>query len=705
MSYDGFYGELSTRGTVNDILSQAKNIKASIEASEAEVAADTSDVDWKHAEVTLKADQVQTDANLVSTKAQEVTLKADQVQTDANLVSTKAQEVQGNADYVAGIASKGSLAVIDDAAGLGDTGVMWSADKSRKELGGIDTLRQDLANSDKGAAMVGIREGGTVAEALTLLLGQRIYVQQFEQLGAVDDTAAIQAAIDYAASIGGGDVWFQRGRSYTKSAAINVNASNIHLFMPPGSSITELGNGYNGIVFGGGLANIGVHGLKMIGMTSGLQSSFGYAVLTLEGCENVTIRGCDFAGYTGGYGALVNNKNVLVTDCKFDKMHYINDIESGGYGILAEACQGLKITGNYFAQGVERHHIYVGRNVLNLSALSLDIIISGNTFIGENKEFYKTGYELLCKVMASQNVTITGNTFRGGCGHVWLTDTALQGHDEPYPDNITITGNSFFGVYKGDSIQPGCVVSTAAFLVNCVIANNVMSGNNAKAVIKLSRGLNIVVANNIISNTAAGHGISSEAGIQKLTCYGNKIQVPSDSRGIYINATTTENSPELVIRDNEVTGGLLGIYSRRADDAIIRGNIIKNVVDTAIRIFDGNFAGEVSGNVIISANVGVILVSTDFAWVYGNRMTAITGQRVALTGGGWAVQPVGDSTAAVLNQKKKAYTAFAAAPTTGSWQKGDIAEVVSPEAGGYLGYVCVIAGSPGTWNGYGAVQA
>ena len=124
MSYDGFYGELSTRGTVSELLNQANGIKVSIGASEAAVAADTSEVGWKHAEVTLKAaqvqtnanlvstkaqevalnaSQVQTDANLVSTKAQEVTLNAAQVQTDANLVSTKAQEVQDNSDYVAGI--------------------------------------------------------------------------------------------------------------------------------------------------------------------------------------------------------------------------------------------------------------------------------------------------------------------------------------------------------------------------------------------------------------------------------------------------------------------------------------------------------------------------------------------------------------------------------------------------------------------------
>lgn len=136
MSYDGFYGNLSTRGTVSELLNQANSIKVSIEASAAEVAADTLGVDWKHEDVTIKAAQVQTDANLVSTKAQDVTLKAIQVQANATLVETKAQEVQDNSDYVAGIVADYSPVVIDDAAGLGDTNKTWSADKSSKEIAG-----------------------------------------------------------------------------------------------------------------------------------------------------------------------------------------------------------------------------------------------------------------------------------------------------------------------------------------------------------------------------------------------------------------------------------------------------------------------------------------------------------------------------------------------------------------------------------------
>lgn len=45
-----------------------------------------------------------------------------------------------------------------------------------------------------------------------------------------------------------------------------------------------------------------------------------------------------------------------------------------------------------------------------------------------------------------------------------------------------------------------------------------------------------------------------------------------------------------------------------------------------------------------------------------------------------------------------------AAPTTGTWLLGDIVYNSSPSAGGYVGWVCTTAGSPGTWKTFGAIS-
>ena len=45
------------------------------------------------------------------------------------------------------------------------------------------------------------------------------------------------------------------------------------------------------------------------------------------------------------------------------------------------------------------------------------------------------------------------------------------------------------------------------------------------------------------------------------------------------------------------------------------------------------------------------------------------------------------------------------APTTGSNNIGDIVYNNNPEAGGWMGWVCIVSGTPGTWNRFGKIEA
>jgi hypothetical protein len=44
-------------------------------------------------------------------------------------------------------------------------------------------------------------------------------------------------------------------------------------------------------------------------------------------------------------------------------------------------------------------------------------------------------------------------------------------------------------------------------------------------------------------------------------------------------------------------------------------------------------------------------------------------------------------------------------PSTGAWRRDMIFMNTEPSAGGYIGWVCVSSGTPGTWKGFGAIQA
>jgi len=51
------------------------------------------------------------------------------------------------------------------------------------------------------------------------------------------------------------------------------------------------------------------------------------------------------------------------------------------------------------------------------------------------------------------------------------------------------------------------------------------------------------------------------------------------------------------------------------------------------------------------------------------------------------------------------HTSGAAAPTTGAWGRGEIVWNQNASAGGFAGWICVAAGTPGTWKQFGAIEA
>jgi hypothetical protein len=68
-----------------------------------------------------------------------------------------------------------------------------------------------------------------------------------------------------------------------------------------------------------------------------------------------------------------------------------------------------------------------------------------------------------------------------------------------------------------------------------------------------------------------------------------------------------------------------------------------------------------------------------------------------------AAQPAADVAVAPL--AGLSITSGTAAPTTGTWARGDIRFNSAPSAAGTAGWVCVTAGSPGTWKAMGNLAA
>jgi len=65
-----------------------------------------------------------------------------------------------------------------------------------------------------------------------------------------------------------------------------------------------------------------------------------------------------------------------------------------------------------------------------------------------------------------------------------------------------------------------------------------------------------------------------------------------------------------------------------------------------------------------------------------------------------------NKTIAIANNGAYHYIGWASAtPTTGTYKVGDILFNSSPSAGGFIGWTCVTAGTPGVWKTFGVISA
>lgn len=177
----------------------------------------------------------------------------------------------------------------------------------------------------------------------------------------------------------------------------------------------------------------------------------------------------------------------------------------------------------------------------------------------------------------------------------------------------------------------------------------------------------------------------------------------------------------------EILGNYIGIEGT-GTNGIGMSNAISNTQNAGNRII-GNYILAYSGstlgygirasgaqaiNNIISANTIRGCSTADIRCLDGASATDIITNNTCLSGitngiyGGLVVADnIGTST--VLYQRavqrsrigKMQMTYDQDVPTTGTWARGDICWNTTPSAGGAVGWVCVTAGTPGTWKIFG----
>lgn len=70
-----------------------------------------------------------------------------------------------------------------------------------------------------------------------------------------------------------------------------------------------------------------------------------------------------------------------------------------------------------------------------------------------------------------------------------------------------------------------------------------------------------------------------------------------------------------------------------------------------------------------------------------------------------ALEAVVDTTNSKIVLNTNSISFDSAAPTTGDWIQGDIVFNTGASASGFVGWVCITSGTPGTWKTFGVVSA
>ena len=279
------------------------------------------------------------------------------------------------------------------------------------------------------------------------------------------------------------------------------------------------------------------------------------------------------------------------------------------------------------------------------------------------------GQAVITKITQNNIVYAAGGN---GTGNKYAIDIlATTG----FTETVHIFENSIYGFEI-------CInVDQATYIT---IGSNDLSGSvKVIAFVTSSGGYNIV--NNYIEASGSGTGIfgasqGSET-IETRTNIQNNyfIGTATAAIGIQLNTAVATYQWNATIRDNTFTGFATNdILFYASGKSIIDNNRCMSTTPT-----NSVYIGEVLGSPVILTNnffrkalyIDVLANFTDGKLILQNNVESNSFQS----------------------------THQAAAPSTGTWRVGDIVYNNAPASAGYVGFVCTVAGTPGTWKSFGLI--
>ena len=392
--------------------------------------------------------------------------------------------------------------------------------------------------------------------------------------------------------------------------------------------------------------------------------------------ENITMqRGADSTGAEGLIVRFV--KNLQVKNLQVFNVDGEQQTLTSVPGVSITAANNISIQGNIrvpqaievvSGNGIELD-VDISWNATNYGSSSyVGLLLSGATTTTTTSASISTGDTSITLTSAPCDI-YPGMEFTQGGNRFYFTGAAVSGDTgvtigilpavagissgatitiENGPTNVVVKDSSFAGYYYNARLSSATdLVPKNVSFTNCAFIDSGVRHILCQSASNLSvQNCSFEKGNQL--NNASGNDLSILSTTQNLVISGNSFNQNADSLSKY--CVNIGNS---------------------VDGIVISNNEFYDAVDGAI--FMSDFGGSFDN--VVSANYFASGITTRVSSAHSS--TTIAGNTVGYS---------------------------SAAPTTGTFRQGDIFFNTGAASAGYAGWICTVAGTPGTWNTFGVIS-
>lgn len=346
---------------------------------------------------------------------------------------------------------------------------------------------------------------------------------------------------------------------------------------------------------------------------------------------------------------------------------------------------------------------------------SLLILNGGNTAYVNNCYFHDSGYQYESGVTENLNRCITAQ----GLQEIHVENCrfyrVMQGIVTQ--NVINYINNCYFDFLKDNCIYNLKSDDNEEIVGELIATNNYLSNRNSEGIV--TSGLSNIISNNIfeyIPNSAISIKSSLNdlivnnnifrnlySSIETTTASGTVIKDRSPSEHTVNNFIFNSNKVDTSAISSYPSSGLI-LYLGSVDVCQFNDNIIKfksggpRVIEFA-SLTKGNITGNIISDTNNSSTVQVFNFTTNPNNVILKNNLCDDLRIGVLRNGNYNTEWVHANVTGYIKSTGGGRIVYASTmPSAGTWKRGDIVFSSTPSAGGTLGWVCVAAGSPGTWK-------